>query len=105
MPSIQPVPYQILVRVFEEDRFRLARQRGDHLIYTNRELSVPWLSRHIIPSQYSSSATCCEQLECRGSTIFSCSVSGKYECRHILGPVTPRLEPQETIWTSVSNLR
>ncbi|PYY19498.1 MAG: hypothetical protein DMG60_04020 [Acidobacteria bacterium] len=49
MPSIQPVPYQILVRVFEEDGFRLARQRGDHLIYTKPGIKRPL----VIPAYHS----------------------------------------------------
>jgi len=49
MPSIQPVPYQILVRVFEEDGFRLARQRGDHFIYTKPGIKRPL----VIPAYHS----------------------------------------------------
>ena len=41
MPSIQPVPYQALIRVFEQDGFRFARQSGDHLIYTKPGIKRP----------------------------------------------------------------
>ena len=34
MPQIVAVPYQQLIKVFEKDGFRFARQTGDHLIYT-----------------------------------------------------------------------
>jgi predicted RNA binding protein YcfA (HicA-like mRNA interferase family) len=41
MLSIQPVPYQTLVRIFERDGFRFARQSGDHLIYTKQAIKRP----------------------------------------------------------------
>lgn len=41
MPSIVPVPYQTLVRVFEKDGFTLARTSGDHLIYTKIGVKRP----------------------------------------------------------------
>jgi predicted RNA binding protein YcfA (HicA-like mRNA interferase family) len=45
MPSIRPVPYKTLVKVFERDGFLFSRQRGDHLIYTKpgvrRPLVIP----------------------------------------------------------------
>ena len=41
MPSIQPVPYQTLVRIFERDGFRFARQTGDHLIYIKPGIKRP----------------------------------------------------------------
>jgi len=41
MPALQPVPYQALVRVFEQDGFRLSRQAGDHLIYTKLGIKRP----------------------------------------------------------------
>ncbi|OFV93999.1 MAG: hypothetical protein A3G76_14110 [Acidobacteria bacterium RIFCSPLOWO2_12_FULL_65_11] len=48
MPSIQPVPYQTLVRIFQQDGFVFARQTGDHLIYTKlgsrRPLVIPTYS-------------------------------------------------------------
>jgi predicted RNA binding protein YcfA (HicA-like mRNA interferase family) len=41
MPSIRPVSFQTLVRVFELDGFRFARQSGDHLIYTKAGVARP----------------------------------------------------------------
>lgn len=41
MPPIAPVPYQTLVRIFEKNGFTLARQRGDHLIYTKPGVTRP----------------------------------------------------------------
>jgi predicted RNA binding protein YcfA (HicA-like mRNA interferase family) len=41
MPSIQPVPYQTLVSIFEKDGFRFARQSGDHRIYTKPGIKRP----------------------------------------------------------------
>ena len=41
MPSIRPVSYGTLVRVFESDGFVLARQSGDHLIYVKAGLRRP----------------------------------------------------------------
>ena len=45
MPTITPVPFQVLVKIFEKDGFTFARQSGDHLIYTKpgvkRPLVVP----------------------------------------------------------------
>ena len=45
MPSIRPVHFQQLVRVFEQEGFRFNRQVGDHLIYTRegskRPLVIP----------------------------------------------------------------
>jgi len=45
MPSIRPIQFQRLVRVFEQDGFRYNRQVGDHLIYTRegskRPLVIP----------------------------------------------------------------
>jgi predicted RNA binding protein YcfA (HicA-like mRNA interferase family) len=41
MPPIQPVPYQTLVRIFERDGFRFARQSGDHLVYVNPGIKRP----------------------------------------------------------------
>ena len=32
--KLVPVPYQTLVRIFEKDGFSLARQEGDHKIFT-----------------------------------------------------------------------
>ena len=41
MAAIQPVPYQALVRIFENDGFAFARQSGDHLIYTKLGVKRP----------------------------------------------------------------
>ena len=41
MPALRPVPYRMLVRVFERDGFAFARQRGDHLIYTKAAVKRP----------------------------------------------------------------
>jgi len=41
MPKITPVPYQTLVRVFEQDGFQLQRTRGDHLVYTKPGIPRP----------------------------------------------------------------
>jgi predicted RNA binding protein YcfA (HicA-like mRNA interferase family) len=43
--KLVPVPYQTLVRIFEKDGFTLARQEGDHRIFTKdgvlRPLVIP----------------------------------------------------------------
>jgi predicted RNA binding protein YcfA (HicA-like mRNA interferase family) len=43
--KLVPVPYQTLVRIFEKDGFSLARQEGDHRIFTKagvlRPLVIP----------------------------------------------------------------
>ncbi|MGB9457614.1 MAG: type II toxin-antitoxin system HicA family toxin [Bryobacteraceae bacterium] len=45
MPAIRPVPYQALIRVFEQDGFSFCRQEGDHRIYikagVRRPLVIP----------------------------------------------------------------
>lgn len=41
MPSIAPVPYQTLVRIFEKNGFTFVRQRGDHLIFTKPGIARP----------------------------------------------------------------
>lgn len=45
MPRITPVSYRQLANLFERDGWRLARQKGDHLIYTKagniRPLVIP----------------------------------------------------------------
>jgi len=45
MDSLKPVPYQVLVKIFEEEGFTYNRTSGDHLIYTksgiNRPLVIP----------------------------------------------------------------
>ena len=51
MAAIRPVPYQSLVRVFEQDGFRYDRQEGDHRIYVKagvrRPLVIP--TYHAVP--------------------------------------------------------
>jgi len=41
MPTLRPVRYAQLVRVFERDGFTFRRQRGDHLIYTKPGVKRP----------------------------------------------------------------
>jgi len=41
MDSLKPVPYQILVKVFEEEGFMCNRTTGDHLIYTRPGVKRP----------------------------------------------------------------
>ena len=51
MPSLRPVHYSKLVRIFERDGFIYSRQSGDHLIYTkpgtNRPIVIP--AYHEVP--------------------------------------------------------
>jgi predicted RNA binding protein YcfA (HicA-like mRNA interferase family) len=41
MPSIKPVRYELLVKVFEREGFVFDRQRGDHRIYTRPDVKRP----------------------------------------------------------------
>jgi predicted RNA binding protein YcfA (HicA-like mRNA interferase family) len=45
MPTLRPIDYRTLARVFELDGFTFRRQHGDHLIYSkagvNRPLVIP----------------------------------------------------------------
>ena len=41
MPTLRPVPYARLVRIFERDGFTFRRQHGDHLIYTKPSVKRP----------------------------------------------------------------
>jgi predicted RNA binding protein YcfA (HicA-like mRNA interferase family) len=41
MPSIKPVRYEFLVKVFEREGFVFDRQRGDHRIYTRPDVKRP----------------------------------------------------------------
>ena len=41
MPSIKPVRYELLVKVFEQEGFVFDRQRGDHRIYTRPDVKRP----------------------------------------------------------------
>jgi predicted RNA binding protein YcfA (HicA-like mRNA interferase family) len=51
MPAIRPVPFQRLVRIFEQDGFTYDRQEGDHRIYVKagvkRPLVIP--TYHAVP--------------------------------------------------------
>lgn len=41
MPSLKPVHYRKLVKVFEKSGFVLDRQEGDHLIYIKQGIKRP----------------------------------------------------------------
>ena len=41
MPALRPVPFQRLIRVFEQDGFRFDRQVGDHRIYVKAGVKRP----------------------------------------------------------------
>ena len=41
MPSLRPIDYRALVKIFERDGFAFNRQHGDHLIYTKPGLKRP----------------------------------------------------------------
>lgn len=41
MPSLKPVHYRKLVKVFERSGFTLDRQEGDHLIYIKQGIKRP----------------------------------------------------------------
>ncbi len=41
MAALRPVPYQILIRVFEQDGFSYDRTEGDHLIYVKPGIRRP----------------------------------------------------------------
>lgn len=41
MPSLKPVHYRKLVKVFEKNGFTLDRHEGDHLIYIKRGIKRP----------------------------------------------------------------
>jgi predicted RNA binding protein YcfA (HicA-like mRNA interferase family) len=45
--KLSPVSYKELVRVFEADGFRLARERGDHMVFTK-----PGVIRPVIIPRY-----------------------------------------------------
>jgi len=47
MPKLSPVSYKVLVCVFERDGFRLAREEGDHLVYTK-----PGVLRPVVIPKY-----------------------------------------------------
>lgn len=41
MPRIAPIPYQQLVRILEREGFVLARERGDHMVFTKPGVPQP----------------------------------------------------------------
>jgi predicted RNA binding protein YcfA (HicA-like mRNA interferase family) len=41
MDSLKPVPYQVLVKIFEGEGFIYNRTTGDHLIYTKPGIKRP----------------------------------------------------------------
>lgn len=47
MSRIVPIPYQKLARILENEGFTLARQRGDHLVYTK-----PGILRPVVVPRY-----------------------------------------------------
>jgi predicted RNA binding protein YcfA (HicA-like mRNA interferase family) len=42
MPSLRPVSYKRLVKVFEADGFFCVRIEGDHMVFTSPACSGPW---------------------------------------------------------------
>jgi predicted RNA binding protein YcfA (HicA-like mRNA interferase family) len=49
MPSLRPVPYKTLARVFEADGFTHIRTEGDHMVFTK-----PGVIRPVIIPRYAS---------------------------------------------------
>lgn len=47
MPKLSPISYKKLVKVFEKDGFRLAREEGDHMVFTK-----PGVIRPVIIPKY-----------------------------------------------------
>ena len=47
MPKLSPFSYKRLVKVFEKDGFRLAREEGDHMVFTK-----PGLLRPVVIPKY-----------------------------------------------------
>jgi len=41
MPRINPIHYRKIVRVLEREGFALARERGDHMVFTKPEILRP----------------------------------------------------------------
>jgi predicted RNA binding protein YcfA (HicA-like mRNA interferase family) len=41
MPTLRPVDYRTLARVFEQEGFTFSRQHGGHLIYTKAGVKRP----------------------------------------------------------------
>ena len=51
MPAVRPIHFQRLIRVFELDGFRFARQDGDHRIYVKAGVKRPIVipTYHAVP--------------------------------------------------------
>jgi len=47
MSRIAPVPYRKIVRILEREGFTLARERGDHLVFTK-----PGILRPVVVPRY-----------------------------------------------------
>jgi predicted RNA binding protein YcfA (HicA-like mRNA interferase family) len=47
MPSLRPLSYKTLVKVFEADGFRCVRTEGDHMVF-----SKPGVARPIVIPKY-----------------------------------------------------
>jgi predicted RNA binding protein YcfA (HicA-like mRNA interferase family) len=41
MPTLSPVHYKQLVKVFEADGFQLVREEGDHMVFTKTGVTRP----------------------------------------------------------------
>ena len=41
MPRIAPVHYRKLVRILEHEGFTLAREKGDHMVFTKADIERP----------------------------------------------------------------
>ena len=41
MPSLRPVSYKTLVRIFEADGFSCVRTEGDHMVFTKHGVARP----------------------------------------------------------------
>lgn len=49
MPRIAPIHYRKLVRVLEHEGFVLARESGDHMIFTKADIDRPAVVPHYNP--------------------------------------------------------
>jgi predicted RNA binding protein YcfA (HicA-like mRNA interferase family) len=41
VPKINPLHYSVLIKIFEAEGFRLARQKGDHLSFVKEGIARP----------------------------------------------------------------
>ena len=41
MPKLSPVSFKALVKIFEAEGFRLAREEGDHMVFTKLGVARP----------------------------------------------------------------